>query len=76
MTALLNPPETAMAPKKVGRPATSERDDVTVKIDRKVKSKAQYVADQRGIPLAEYLSEIVRPVAERDFAKAASEGLR
>jgi hypothetical protein len=53
--------------KKAGRPATSTRDDVVVKIDRGIVAKARYVADTRGIPLAEYLSEALRPVVGRDF---------
>jgi hypothetical protein len=59
------------APKKAGRPATSTRDDVVVKIDRAVKSKAQYVADNRKVTLAEYLSEALRPVVGKDFDRAA-----
>ena len=60
----------SMARKKIGRPATSNRDDVAVKIDRHVVSQCRYVADQRGITLAEYLSEMIRPIAEEDFEKA------
>jgi hypothetical protein len=52
-----------------GRPKSSERDDVTVKIDRAVASMARMVASVRGVPLVEYLSEAARTVVERDFAK-------
>jgi hypothetical protein len=54
---------------KVGRPKRSERDDVTVKIDRGIVSKAKMVASARNIPLAEYLSELIRSPVARDFAK-------
>jgi hypothetical protein len=53
-----------------GRPK-SERDDVTVKLDRGVVARARYVAEIRGVTLAEYLTEAVRPVVDRDFGKAA-----
>lgn len=53
-----------------GRPK-SERDDVTVKMARAVVARARFVADLRGLTLAEYLSEAVRPVVDQDFAKAA-----
>lgn len=53
-----------------GRPR-SGRDDVTVKLDRGVAARARYVAELRGLTLAEYLSEAARPVVDRDFAEAA-----
>jgi hypothetical protein len=53
-----------------GRPK-SERDDVTVKMDRGLVARARFVAEIRGVTLAEYLSEAVRPVVDRDFGKAA-----
>jgi hypothetical protein len=64
-----------MARKKMGRP-TSDRNDVAVKMDRRIVAKARYVAEQREITLAEYLSEIVRPVVDKDFEKATKEGAR
>jgi hypothetical protein len=60
-----------MAKKKAGRPATSTRDDVVVKIDRGIVAKARFVAENRKIPLAEYLSEALRSIVARDFDKAA-----
>jgi hypothetical protein len=53
-----------------GRPK-SDRDDVSVKLDRSVAARARFVAELRGVTLAEYLTEAVRPVVERDFARAA-----
>jgi hypothetical protein len=67
-TATLDSP---MAKKKAGRPATSTRDDVVVKIDRSIAAKARFVAENRKIPMAEYLSEALRSVVGRDFDKAA-----
>jgi hypothetical protein len=54
-----------------GRPAKSQRDDVAVKVDRAVVAKCRYVAEVKGITLAEYLTELIRPVADKDFAKAS-----
>jgi hypothetical protein len=52
-----------------GRPKRSERDDVTVKLDRGVVSKAKMIASARNLPLAEYLSELLQSPVNRDFAK-------
>lgn len=54
-----------------GRPKASGRDDVTVKLDRSLVARARFVADLRGISLAEYLTDAVRPAVDRDFEKAA-----
>jgi hypothetical protein len=62
--------ERPMARKKMGRPVTSDRDDVTVKLDRHVAKKLRYVAEDRDIPLAELLTELLRPIADREFEKA------
>jgi hypothetical protein len=60
--------------KGAGRPATSTRDDVVVKIDRGVAAQARYVADNRKISLAEYLTEALRANVKRDFDRAARGG--
>lgn len=65
-TAVLDRP---MARKKAGRPKSSDRDDVTVKIDRELKVSADYVAAKRRMTLAQYLTELLKPVVEADFAK-------
>jgi hypothetical protein len=51
----------------------SERDDVAVKIDRRIALKAKMVASERGITMAEYISEMIRSAVERDFAKTVSD---
>lgn len=58
---------------KMGRPKTSERDDVSIKFDRKVSDRAQVVARARGISRAEYLSEMCRAQVDRDLAKLAKD---
>jgi hypothetical protein len=39
------------------------------KIDRDIIAKAKLIAADRGVPQAAYLSTILRPVVERDWAK-------
>lgn len=53
-----------------GRPK-SDRDDVTVKMDRQIVARARFVAELKGETLAEYLTEAVRPIVDRAFAKAS-----
>ncbi len=58
---------TVMAKPK-GRPKRSEREDVTVKIDRVLAGRAKHVASYRGIPLAELLTELVESPLDRAYA--------
>jgi hypothetical protein len=59
--------------------ATAERGvarpDVTVKMDGQTVRKAKMVAASRGIPLAQYLTEIVAPIVDRDLAEATRKAL-
>jgi hypothetical protein len=48
-------------------PAMARRNDVTVKMDADVAAIAKMVASSKNISLAQYLSEVVRPVAQRDL---------
>ena len=57
-----------------GRPKT-HRDDISVKMDRALAAKAQYLARLKGITLAEFISETLRAPVERDFAKASRESV-
>jgi hypothetical protein len=43
------------------------RNDVTVKLDAQVAKKAKMVAAAREITVAEYVSEILRPIVQRDL---------
>jgi hypothetical protein len=47
-----------------------KRDDKAVKIDRGVALKAKMIADTRKITVAEYLSDLLRPLVDRDFPPA------
>lgn len=65
--------EELVVAKPKGRPKSSQRNDATAKIDAAVIVKAKFVADTRDMPLAEYLSELLRGPVDRDFAKAVKQ---
>jgi hypothetical protein len=52
---------------------TKPRNDVSVKIDAAVYRLARTAASWKGMSVAEYLSEVVRPIASRDVAKIDKE---
>ncbi len=52
------------------RPSKSPRDDRTVKIARDLAAKAKVIADSKGITIAEYLSDLLRPHIQKDWPKA------
>lgn len=52
------------------------RDDVVVKIDKRIAAKARFVASDRNIPAAEYLSDLLRALVDRDFEKATKGGAK
>lgn len=62
--------------KPKGRPKSSTRDDVVARVDREVVRQARYVADMKRISLAEYISEILKPVVAADYAKFLAEESR
>jgi hypothetical protein len=64
---------TVMAKKKMGRPKSSERQDVSIKFDKILAAKARQVSLSRGVSMAEYLSELARSQIDRDYAKLLRE---
>jgi hypothetical protein len=66
--------EKPMAKKRMGRPPTSDRDDIAVKLDRNVAADARYIAEKRSMSLAEYLTELVRPMVAKDFQQVTKGG--
>jgi hypothetical protein len=50
-------------------PPMAKRNDVTVKMDADVVKDAKVVAALKGLSLAEYLTEVVRPVVAEEFEK-------
>ena len=67
--------DVTMAKKRMGRPKTSERQDVSIKFDRTLARKARLISEGRGISMAEYLSELSRPVIDRDLHRPLAAGL-
>jgi hypothetical protein len=55
--------------KKRGRPKRSERDDVTVKVDRTTVGKAKLIATHRGVSVAELLSDLLRAPIDKAYAQ-------
>ena len=55
--------------KKVGRPKTSDRNDVSIKFDRLLAARARHVAESKGISMAQYLSEISRAQIDREYGE-------
>ena len=47
--------------------AEVKRNDVQVKVDATVAAQAKMVAASRGVHLAEYVSELIRPLVLRDL---------
>ena len=58
-----------MAKKRMGRPKSSDRQDVSIKFDKVLAGRARLISQGRGVSMAEYLSEAVRPIIDRDYAK-------
>lgn len=54
--------------------ARTKRNDIPVKMDAEVIRVARIVAAYRDIPLAEYISERLRPLAVADLAQHQQEG--
>ena len=65
--------DTTMAKKRLGRPKTSDRNDVSIKFDKVLAAKARLISLGRGVSMAEYLSEMARSGIDRDYAKLLRE---
>jgi hypothetical protein len=52
-----------------GRPKRSERDDMTMKVDRTLVGKAQLIATHRGVSAAELLSDLLEAPLDRASAQ-------
>jgi hypothetical protein len=62
-----------MAKKRMGRPKTSVRQDVSIKFDKTLAGKARLISRARGVTMVEYLSELTRPFIDRDYAQLMRE---
>jgi hypothetical protein len=56
-----------MVKKRMGRPPISKRDDIAVKLDRNVAADVRYLAEKSKMSLAEYLTEMIRPMVAQRF---------
>jgi hypothetical protein len=65
--------KTMVEKRKAGRPKTSERDDISVKLDRAIVGMAKNVATRKGVPVAELLSEMLRVPVGRAYAQMLRE---
>jgi hypothetical protein len=59
--------------KKRGRPKVSDRDDVTIKIDRPLASMVKAIANRRGVGSAEILSDLAKAPIERAYSQMLRE---
>lgn len=53
----------------------ARRPDVTVKIDQEVAAQAKMVAASRGVSLAEYVSEVLRPIVAQHLEEETARRL-
>lgn len=67
--------ERTMAARKAGRPK-GERNDVSVKIDKRVVGMAKFVALHRGVSIAELLSDTLAGPIEREYVKLVAKADR
>lgn len=58
-----------MAKKRTERTEGKEPPTVAVKIDRALANRARIIAADKGVDLADYLSESLRGTIDRDWAK-------
>lgn len=63
-------PRTAEIP--VAKRDEPKRNDVTVKVDAEVIAEAKMVAASKDKSLAEYLSEVLKPIVRRDLEHETS----
>lgn len=54
-------------------PRKPKRNDEITKLDKELLRKARHIANHRDVQLSEYLSEALRPIVDRDFAKFRKE---
>jgi hypothetical protein len=59
--------------KAKGRPRKPGGEGTPVRIDTDLVTKAKYLAAQRGVPLTTLMSDLVRPVIEREFRKVGKD---
>lgn len=65
-----------MFPPVDGLAVAKQRKEVSVKMDAEVYRLVKTVAAWRGLTIAEYLTDVVKPIATRDWAKINREAAK
>jgi hypothetical protein len=65
--------EGASVAKKAGRPKKPGGEGKPVRIEPELANKARVIALRRGVPLSDYLSDLLRPLIARDYRKTLQE---
>jgi hypothetical protein len=73
---LLGDPMISPAATMEQRMASADPGKRAVKIDEQIVSRAKVVAARRKVNMADYLSELLRPLVNRDYTKAIKEMAR
>lgn len=60
--------------KPKGRPKRLDRDDVTVRMARRLVGMAKAIATHRGVTVAEVLDELAGPAIDRAYVAMLREG--
>lgn len=60
----------------VDEPMAAKRHDVPVKVDAQVIADAKIAAAYKGLSLAEYISEALRPIAFRDMEEGHAQRMK
>ncbi len=61
--------------KPKGRPKKPTGEGTPVRIDSDIVAMAKYLAARKGIAVSELLSDLLRPIIDRDFRKSARDVL-
>ena len=59
--------------KAKGRPKKPGGEGTVVRIDAALAAQAKYLAARAGVPMSDYLSDLLRPTIEREMRKAGKE---
>jgi hypothetical protein len=68
--------DTTTVPASGGRTKKPARKDKQMKVDAEVLRHVQLVCTYRGTQMAEYVSEILRPIVARDLAEEQEKSMK
>ena len=58
---------------KRGRPKTSDRTDVPIKVEKAIANKAKLIANHKGVPVAALISDILRKPIDAAYVEMIRE---